>query len=151
MTDWDNFNVSIADSPDAQHFEIKTETYLINGEKFSRFFLQGSYAQGLDYEQTDVNKVDADRNREYDINIFIGEKLASGEIDGKDYPLIIKVIDQDETPPEITSADGDILMSVSVSENQFYAAQVQAIDKPEIRFGAQVYIIWGSGYEYLSN
>ena len=32
LTDWDNFNVSIADSPDAQHFEIKTETYLINGE-----------------------------------------------------------------------------------------------------------------------
>ena len=102
-----------------------------------------SYAQGLDYEQTDVNKVDADRNREYDINIFIGEKLASGEIDGKDYPLIIKVIDQDETPPEITSADGDILMSVSVSENQFYAAQVQAIDKPEITGSVLKYTLSG--------
>lgn len=132
LTNWDDFSVSIADSPDAQHFQISIETKLLNGEKFSRFFLETAYAGGLDFEQTDPNKADADRDKIYDINVYIGEKLPSGEMDGQSHPLKIKVINQDETPPEITSANGDSLMKVTVEENQILAAQVHAFDKPEV-------------------
>ena len=132
LTDWDDLIVIIEDSPDKEHFQITSEPYDMNGEKFSRFILQTKYAEGLDFEQGDIKKIDANKDKIYDINIFVGEKLASGEIDGKNYPLKIKVIDQDETPPEITSASGAPLMNVTVKENQFFAAQVEAKDKPEI-------------------